>query len=340
MPTLEEAKQTIQLILKRYDDEKGFRRKHSLFRTAYSPVMQALYDWHERSSDLRELRLLIQQQYEAYFEIENLVYGKRYPHGVDLSFRCLAECDNTLFDGDICYQMLKDDIEKVCEDYYDKNLLSLFSKLGLLHNLPDKFLERLQTTRFFETKHTDTSNTPVVWAIVNGGFETAKVLIQMAPLDALMIRDAWGGKGVLTLLVAKGSAYKPEGKLINIEMGTLKEVFDVLMSRDGLNGDILNQTDNFGNTPLHIAFLRRDRHMIESLMKNGANMTLRNHEGLTPIELYQRMTPLAAYNYINRQYFMGSASLGMFHDELAARVPDDDLSDLIASYQKPSSPSW
>lgn len=340
MPTLEEARQTIQLILKRYNDEKGFRRKHALFRSSYSPVMQALYDWHERSRDLRELRLILQQQYEAYFENGNLVYGKRYPHGVDLSFICLAECDSTIFDGDICYQMLKDDIERDCKDPFDKNRLSVFFKKGLLHCLADKFLERLQGTRFFETKHADRSNTPVVWAIANGGFETAKVLIKIAPLDALMIKDAWGGKGVLTLLVAKGSAYKPDDKLVNIKEKTVQGVFDQFISRDDLNSDILNQTDNFGNTPLHIAFLRRDRHMIESLIKNGADMTLRNHEGLTPIELYQRITPLAAYNYINRKYFKGFASLGMFHDNLAARVPDDDLSDLIASYQKSSGPSW
>lgn len=339
-PTLEEARRSIQKIIHQYDAEKGLGRKLSIFKPSYSPFMQALVDWHRKEESLIDLKKIMDEHYRAYFHFGNFIRGEERKYGRDLSFKCLVACDNDVFEGGVCSDILSKEIQTIRRSLYDLHTIDLIAKRGLLHFLPDNFFETLKESDFFITKYTDTggllidNNTSLAWAIANGANQTAKKLILFAPLEALMVKDGFGGKGILALLVAKGSGYRPDPSQTKHKEGSVKEVFDTLMSRQDLTPELINQKDRYGNTPLHIAFLRRDRHMIKALLEKGADISITNESGLTPIEYYESMTPREAYNAINKNYFGGKAELGFLDDILAKRVPDDDLSDLIRSLSR------
>ena len=50
-------------------------------------------------------------------------------------------------------------------------------------------------------------------------------------------------------------------------------------------GANLNAKDAHGDTPLHVACIRRDIDMISALLTAGANQNMKNTSGLTPIQM-------------------------------------------------------
>ena len=68
--------------------------------------------------------------------------------------------------------------------------------------------------------------------------------------------------------------------LINESIAT-KELIGLLKNR----GISIDETDNFGNTPLHIAIMFRDDLYARSLISQGANLNLKNKVELSPLHL-------------------------------------------------------
>jgi ankyrin repeat protein len=69
-----------------------------------------------------------------------------------------------------------------------------------------------------------------------------------------------------------------------------------LISKLETNGISINETDNYGNTPLHIAIMSRDRKYARSLMNQGANLNLKNKVELTPLHLAAILNDAEAAN--------------------------------------------
>jgi hypothetical protein len=330
MPTLEASKAIVEQILAQYDAEKGLRRKLAFFLKSRSDCMSALDDWLKTSEDIEGLSTILHHWYEAYFKKANFIYDKQFPFGADLSFRCLVRCDNEIFSGEVIEDIVSPNLYALTET----NLMNTFCQKGLMHFLPDSFLNRLSETSFFTLQYSS-GNTGLAWAIANGRFLTAAKLIALSPVESLFITDSrsYGGKTVLAFLVAKGSDYRPSSDDIDYKEISVKPVFDELMKRDDIGVDLINAPDRLGNTPLHIAFLRRDKYMIERLIEKGGDLTLKNHTGQTPEALYQAMNPTVAFNYISKNYFGGEYYL-------FKRVPNIKLDGIIEAHQAAPKTRW
>ena len=116
-------------------------------------------------------------------------------------------------------------------------------------------------------------NTPLIWAIANANNETAMDILQKGGGCHLDIQSKTGRNSALHLAVGKG--YKDrsrDGQLLKYT--NLELVEALIFQKCDVN---LQNVD--GNTPLHVACFRRDVRMIQSLLKAGANRTLRNREG-------------------------------------------------------------
>lgn len=130
----------------------------------------------------------------------------------------------------------------------------------------------------FGTQEEIYGNTPLMWALADGRTAMALTLLKHGPQEGRAARDylnkkagndAGGGNTALHLAVGKGQEEEraPNGQIARriVELGA--------------NVNIQNK---YGNTPLHLACLRRDLDMMHFLSQNGASLTLRNADGKTP----------------------------------------------------------
>jgi len=123
-------------------------------------------------------------------------------------------------------------------------------------------------------------NTPLMWAIANAQHETAMALMQAGGKKAPHLgKQCRRGNSALHLATAKG--YKD----INWAGQPLSCSSLDLVNQLIANGAPLNLQNNDGNTPLHLACLRRDCSMIASLLKAGADKTIRNNADKLPEDL-------------------------------------------------------
>ena len=68
--------------------------------------------------------------------------------------------------------------------------------------------------------------------------------------------------------------------LMNDNLGN-EELLSMLKNK----GIVLNATDNYGNTPLHIAVMSRERNYARSLMNVGAELNIKNNVDLSPMHI-------------------------------------------------------
>lgn len=92
----------------------------------------------------------------------------------------------------------------------------------------------------------------------------------------LLLESLQGGAG----LVLKGAH---GGNIFHLLDDQLVDnhIMDILGSR----GFSINQTDDFGNTPLHIAIMSRDKEYIRALVRYGADPNIKSNIELTPLHL-------------------------------------------------------
>ena len=166
-------------------------------------------------------------------------------------------------------------------------------------------------------------NTPLVWAIANARNTTAMKMLHVVqakkiPLQ-LNLLDKDGQKTVLHLILAKGYRKTDSAKnpLLYSNLQLAEEVIKM--------GADVNVQDIFGNTPLHIACLRRDYEAIQLLLKNGAKSTIRNKHNATAQELLYEghfladslLTKYASSHELNKEEYDRSLErlLQLFHPE-------------------------
>jgi len=65
-------------------------------------------------------------------------------------------------------------------------------------------------------------------------------------------------------------------------------------------GANVNIQDSNGNTPLHLAYLRRDQEMIKFLEDNGADKNCKNHNGKSPSDMSDKSYE-EAFDLLNDQ---------------------------------------
>jgi len=65
----------------------------------------------------------------------------------------------------------------------------------------------------------------------------------------------------------------------------------------------VNQPDQFGNTPMHIAVLHKRKEAFDLLAENEGDMTVTNHQGLTPFTLAARLGFTAIFEHILDRHY-------------------------------------
>jgi hypothetical protein len=123
-------------------------------------------------------------------------------------------------------------------------------------------------------------NTALIWAIANGNFSMAREMIRLAPMSTdFNIK----GRGNTALHLAIGKGYTTRTR-----DGDPLTVSSLDLARELVGKTDPNNRGRAGNTPLHIACVRRDQEMIQLLMENGANPSLRNDQGERAIDLLSK----------------------------------------------------
>ncbi len=122
----------------------------------------------------------------------------------------------------------------------------------------------------------------LLWAIANAHNHVAMELINQGAAHGqdLNIQDNWPMKNAaIHLAVAKGYTVRSkDGQMLKFSN------LDLVKKMVELDAD-LNLQNGLGNTPLHLAHLRRDTETIQFLLENGAKTGIKNLNGETPQEM-------------------------------------------------------
>jgi ankyrin repeat protein len=122
-------------------------------------------------------------------------------------------------------------------------------------------------------------NTGLIWACANAGNGSAREILRVFGRGPYLDAQCRQGNTALHLLVGKG--YKKK----SCEGATLAcSNLELLRIVIALKADV-NLPDKAGNTPLHLAYLRRDCEMVQALLGAGANTEMTNQKGQRPAEL-------------------------------------------------------
>lgn len=128
-------------------------------------------------------------------------------------------------------------------------------------------------------------NTPIMWAIANANNGMAMEMLHRAskndPRFLSVVDVKFGHNTALHIVVGKGyrDISKQGQKLEYTNFALLQKMVEL--------GADLNIQNEHGNTPLHIACVRRDLRMIQCLLDRGAKTEIRNNENQTPFDLLQ-----------------------------------------------------
>ena len=74
--------------------------------------------------------------------------------------------------------------------------------------------------------------------------------------------------------------------LILAILNSWQDVIELLIQ----NGANVNDTDGFKNTPLHYAVWLKNIEAVESLLKNGADLSMKNHKNFTALDLAKKIS--------------------------------------------------
>lgn len=160
----------------------------------------------------------------------------------------------------------------------------------------------------FSVQEDGTHNTPLLWAIANGKNDMAKEILSRLPTSqkiSLNVRSNLKDNTALHVIVGKGYTTTTfSGETVSCSNA---ELLALAISK----GADVNAANSHGNTPLHLAYARRDIGMVKTLLANGANRNYLNNTGLRPKEMIRLSgTPDASltkaqevmYQTVNRNY--------------------------------------
>ena len=158
---------------------------------------------------------------------------------------------------------------------------------------PPHYFDKIVSHSTILHEFVDGVNTLLSWTIANGVYETALRVIENAPDNRhLDVQDNYSNSykandpqvlknrnSPLHLIIGKGYVTQTlEGEALSVTSFQL--VFELL--NRGANPNLQNKE---GNTPLHLAYIRRDFQMIDLLIRYNADKEIQNHDGKTPQEL-------------------------------------------------------
>lgn len=165
--------------------------------------------------------------------------------------------------------------------YLDKTFTNrgpLFIKLAKA----DSHIERMKyllTKKINPAIAEEEGNSGLIWAIANASNTMALFIINTLKKGEYLNVQDFNKKTALHLAIAKG--YEKLSKQGDVLEHTNFEIVEALLKHAAK----VNIQDEHGNTPLHYACYRRDEKMIKALMEKGADPTLKNGSGKTPLEV-------------------------------------------------------
>ena len=133
-----------------------------------------------------------------------------------------------------------------------------------------------------------TDNLAIHWACANGHFNEVSEMIFYGPVDQLFNTDNDFGNSPIHIVVGKGYIDRTSNKSKTITTSCY-DLVDKMLRKVGTNrrSELLNQQNQRGNTPLHLAYLRHDKRMIALLEKHGASAVIQNNDKLTPKNMWK-----------------------------------------------------
>jgi len=159
----------------------------------------------------------------------------------------------------------------------DSNLEIALQHIGRIGR-PVKFLHLLNTEGVNTAFQDGSGNTALMWAIANAQNSMAMELQQYCDVDGLN-KQCTSGNTALHLAVGKGyTDISADGQLLDF---TNFEITKKLIE----HGANLNLQNEQGNTPLHLAYARRDIAIALYLYEHGANPDIKNKQGKIPLDL-------------------------------------------------------
>ena len=185
----------------------------------------------------------------------------------------------------ITYQYDLLGIKKDCDT--NKATVDLFLALKSKELSKNQFKELLDAGANFLIKEKNAfSNTCLMWSIANANIPSA-----IAFLDALYEYDKKLCKDLintvsgtthtaLTLALAKGWDHKNEDNPTYPMHSAIQKLITY-------GAEINHRQKENGNTALHYAYLHKDEEAIQYLIKNGADITIKNEKGETPTMMYK-----------------------------------------------------
>lgn len=134
-------------------------------------------------------------------------------------------------------------------------------------------------------------NTPLMWAVANA--QTQEALRYIDAGAELGIQDTFIRNTALHLAVAKGWNHVDTEKNDHLPLSHVT----LALLQHGANTNI---QDKNGNTPLHIAVVRRDIEAIDALLKHGAKSDIKNKKNKKPLKMVD-MTYAEAQDFLKTQ---------------------------------------
>ncbi len=158
---------------------------------------------------------------------------------------------------------------------FDGTILHFIAKL----DRPVEFVKILKDQGIDFSKKDRFGNTALMWAIANANNTMAKEIIELGGVAVINEQDDRLSKSApLHLLIVKGYKDKScDGETLEYSNAYLvKLLIDKGADVNICNGD--------GDTPLHLAVLRRNVEMVDCLLKHGARLDIKNKKGETPLD--------------------------------------------------------
>lgn len=293
----------VQIILDRYDST--LQRSLSLFSNSRSPSMINVANWVVEKLPLGLLRQTLLSAYQFYLNHHNFQKGTS-KKGIDSTMEALFQIDIEVFEGRVFADHIKRNTTRdrvsglVFLERVWQTLSCRLAKAGLWHFIPEEMIRQIEPIEF--SIQDEWGNTPIMWSIANGNMTDAAFLATRVPIASLKVADKQG-KIPLHFMAVKGSTYQASWYdhfyYTGFNDGSIRAVFDAMLSREDIDESILNAQDKKGNTALHLAYARRDKHMVDRLIEKGASQTIKNRLGYTPYQLYLKYTSREAKIYLS-----------------------------------------